>query len=72
MSNLLTPTRISRIQRSTMPNPKPTRSRRVLVTLGADIDQLLKEAKLKRLTLATYLRSLIATHPERAGGAGNR
>jgi len=55
-----------------MPNPKPTRSRRVLVTLGADIDQLLKEAKLKRLTLATYLRSLIATHPERADGAGNR
>lgn len=55
-----------------MPNQKPTRSRRVLVTLGADLDQLITEARRKKLGLATYLRSLIATHPERADGAGNR
>lgn len=56
----------------TMPNPNTASRRRVLVTLGEEADQLLKEAKKKGLRLSTYLRSLVITHPERAGGAINR
>lgn len=55
-----------------MPNPNTASRRRVLVTLGEEADQLLKEAKKKGLRLSTYLRSLVITHPERAGGASTR
>jgi hypothetical protein len=34
--------------------------------------KLVKEAQKKGLRLATYIRMLVLTHPDRASGAGNR
>lgn len=56
-----------------MPKPSVNRDRRALVTFTPlELDQLLKEAARKGLHLATYLRSLVTTHPERARGAASR
>jgi hypothetical protein len=47
--------------------------RRVLSTFPtSEVDQLIREAKRKGLKLATYIRHLVVTHQERAGGAGTR
>jgi hypothetical protein len=47
--------------------------RRSLVSFSdSQIDQLLKEATRRGLRLATYIRTLVLTHPERARGAGTR
>jgi len=48
-----------------MPKPSDERRRRSLVSLGDLADQLLDEADARGLPLATYLRMLIATHPDR-------
>lgn len=46
---------------------------RSLVTFSEkEITKLIREAEAKSLALATYVRLLVATHPERARGAGNR
>lgn len=56
-----------------MPKPaQPSRCRSLLSFSEAEWDQLVAEAKQKGLRLATHLRALIRTHPERASGAGNR
>ena len=44
---------------------------RTLVTFpDKEIKKLIREAQAKGLALATYVRQLVMTHPERAGGAG--
>ena len=48
-----------------MPKPLDERRRRSLVSLGDLADQLTLEAKARGLKLATYLRTLIVTHPDR-------
>jgi len=54
------------------PSSEPSRASRVLVTLGDELESLRVEAKRKGLRLSTYLRALVITHPERAGGASKR
>lgn len=51
------------------PKKSKPRCRRVLLTLGDEVDQLFLEAQSKGLRLSTYLRSLVITHQERARGA---
>lgn len=59
-----------------MPNPGPAApplQERSLVTFSKiQRIELVKEAKAKGLRLATYIRMLVLTHPERASGAGTR
>lgn len=59
----LTAARLSAIQPCPMADT-PRERRRSLVSLGDLYDQLAEQAEAKGLSLATYLRSLLATHPE--------
>lgn len=55
-----------------MPSARPLRRHRTFLTLDDIHEQLVEEAARKGLRLATYLRELIVTHPERARGAAHR
>lgn len=45
--------------------------RRSLITFPEkELKKLIQEARAKGLALATYVRTLVKTHQERAGGAG--
>lgn len=53
-----------------MPDAQESKRRRTLLTFKPmELDLLIQEATRKGLRLATYLKSLITSHPERARGA---
>lgn len=54
------------------PKKSKPRCRRVLLTLGDEVDVLHTESQAKGLKLATYLRSLIITHQDRAPSGATR